>query len=58
MPELIFPPALVMILGAAIVAVAPRKVGQAVALIAPLVTLLIIWQIPDGVQLKIGRAHV
>ncbi len=51
MPEMSFPPALVMILGAAIVAVAPRRIWQAVALIAPLVTLLVIWQIPDGVQL-------
>ena len=51
MPELIFPPAFVMIVGAVLLALARPVLRPAIALLAPLVTLYVIWQIPDGVQL-------
>lgn len=49
--ELAFPPAFIMILGAALIGVARPALRPLIALGTPLLTLYAIWQIPDGVVL-------
>lgn len=54
MIEMVVPPALVLILGAvlgSIVRMQPLR--TAIALLTPIITLYVIWQIPDGVQLSL-----
>ncbi len=48
MPEVILPPALVMLAGAFIAALGGRRLRPLIALVAPLLTLYVVWQIPDG----------
>ena len=42
------PPALLMIIGAALLPVLPRRVRSAAAVIIPAVTLVFLWNLPDG----------
>ncbi|MEM1113209.1 MAG: Na(+)/H(+) antiporter subunit D [Pseudomonadota bacterium] len=49
MPDL-FSPALIMIAGAVLIALTRGHLRSAVVLLAPLLTLWAVWQIPDGVQ--------
>jgi len=49
--EFAMPPAFILITGALLVAVARPAMRPVIALLAPLMTLYAIWQIPDGVQL-------
>ncbi|HET6604223.1 MAG TPA: Na(+)/H(+) antiporter subunit D [Xanthomonadaceae bacterium] len=51
MPELPIPPALIMIVGAALIALARPSLRGALVLLTPLVTLWAIWQLEDGVRL-------
>lgn len=53
MLEFIFPPAFIMILGALLVALARPGLRPVIALVAPLLTLYAIWQVPDGVQMTV-----
>ncbi|MFW6093917.1 MAG: Na(+)/H(+) antiporter subunit D [Pseudomonadota bacterium] len=45
----VFPPALVLLAGAALGAVTRGTLRNAVVLLAPLATLYLVWQVPDGV---------
>ena len=47
----IFPPALILLLGALLIGPTRGALRTAVILITPLLTLLAIWQVPDGVVL-------
>ncbi|MEN1727422.1 MAG: Na(+)/H(+) antiporter subunit D [Pseudomonadota bacterium] len=49
--EFVMPPAFILITGAVLVALARPAMRPIFALLAPLVTLYAIWQVPDGVQL-------
>jgi multicomponent Na+:H+ antiporter subunit D len=49
--EFVMPPAFILITGAVLVALARPSMRPVFALLAPLVTLYAIWQVPDGVQL-------
>ncbi len=49
--EFVLPPALIMILGALLVAVARDALRPWIALATPLVTLYAVWLIPDGIHL-------
>ena len=49
--EIVIPPALIMLLGAALVAISREGLRPLVALGAPLLTLYAIWQVPDGIML-------
>lgn len=49
MPES-FSPALIMVLAALLIGIARGQLRSAIVLLAPLLTLWAIWQIPDGVQ--------
>lgn len=49
--EMIIPPAFILILGALLVAISRPGLRPFIAMLAPLVTLYAIWQVPDGVQL-------
>jgi multicomponent Na+:H+ antiporter subunit D len=49
--EIVIPPALIMLLGAALVAVSREALRPVIALAAPLLTLYAIWQVPDGIML-------
>ena len=49
--EFVMPPAVIMIIGALLVAVSRPALRPLIALATPLITLYAIWQIPDGVQL-------
>ena len=49
MPEL-FSPALIMVVAAIAIGVARGQLRTAVVLLAPLLTLWAVWQVPDGVQ--------
>ncbi|MDX1693772.1 MAG: Na(+)/H(+) antiporter subunit D [Ketobacteraceae bacterium] len=54
MIETVLPPALILILGAALGSVVRvPALRSAIALLTPVVTLYAIWQIPDGVQLSV-----
>ncbi len=53
MIELSFPPAFIMILGAILVAMARPGMRPVLVLLTPLVTLLAIWLLPDGVLMTI-----
>jgi multicomponent Na+:H+ antiporter subunit D len=53
MPEML-PPALVLLLGAALIGVARGRARDAVVLLTPLATLWLIWQVPDGVAYDVG----
>lgn len=54
MIETVLPPALILILGAALGSVVRvPSLRSAIALLTPLITLYAIWQIPDGVQLSV-----
>ena len=48
------PPALVLLAGAALIGPTRGIARTSVALIAPLVTLILVWHVPDGVALKIA----
>jgi multicomponent Na+:H+ antiporter subunit D len=50
--ELIIPPALILLIGAALVAVVQPALRPIIALGAPLATLYAIWQVPDGILLS------
>jgi multicomponent Na+:H+ antiporter subunit D len=50
--ELIIPPALILLIGAALVAVVQPALRPMIALGAPLATLYAIWQVPDGILLS------
>ncbi len=45
----VFPPALVLLAGAALAAVTRGRLRDTVVLAAPLLTLYFVWQVPDGV---------
>jgi len=47
-------PALMMLLGALLIGPARGVVRSALVLLVPLLTLLVIWQVPDGVQLSLS----
>jgi multicomponent Na+:H+ antiporter subunit D len=49
--EIIIPPALILLIGAALVAIAQPALRPIIALAAPLATLYAIWQVPDGIML-------
>jgi multicomponent Na+:H+ antiporter subunit D len=48
----IFPPGLVLIVAGLVLGIAKGSVRSAILLIAPLVTLWVVWQVPDGVAMK------
>lgn len=50
-PLAVIPPAFILILGAALVGLAPRAWRGGIVLLAPLLTLWVIWSLPDGVLL-------
>ena len=50
--ELIIPPALILLIGAFLVAVVQPALRPVIALAAPLATLYAIWQVPDGILLS------
>ena len=50
--EIIIPPALILLIGAFLVAVSRPGMRPVIALAAPLVTLYAIWQVPDGILLS------
>jgi len=49
--ELIFPPALILILGAFLIGPIRAPLRPLIVLGAPLLTLYAIWQMDDGIQL-------
>jgi len=49
--ELSFPPAVILILGAFLIAVARPAIRPVIVLLAPILTLWAIWRLPDGVLL-------
>jgi len=49
--EFVMPPAFILIAGAVLVALSRPALRPIIALLAPLITLYAIWQVPDGVQL-------
>jgi len=51
MPEFIVPPAIVMLLGALLLALARPGLRPVIALATPLATLYAVWQVADGIQL-------
>ena len=51
MIELSFPPAVILILGAFLIAVARPAIRPVIVLLAPILTLWAIWRLPDGVLL-------
>lgn len=53
MTEWPLPPALGLFLGAALLAVAGPRLRAAVLLLAPALTLWLVWRLPDGVQLTL-----
>lgn len=50
--EFSIPPAFILILGAFLVAISRPGMRPLIAMLAPLLTLYAIWQVPDGVQLS------
>jgi len=50
--EIVIPPALILLLGAFLVAVVQPALRPMIALGAPLATLYAIWQVPDGILLS------
>ena len=48
-----FPPGVVLILGAFLLPFVQGRVREAVALLLPLVTLALVWQVPDGVAVSV-----
>jgi len=50
--EIIIPPALILLIGAFLVAVSRPGMRPVIALAAPLATLYAIWQVPDGILLS------
>lgn len=50
--EIIIPPALILLIGAFLVAVVQPALRPVIALAAPLATLYAIWQVPDGILLS------
>jgi len=48
-----FPPALIMILGAVILAALPRRLRSAAAVAVPVITLVHLWALPDGAVLSL-----
>ncbi|MGD9022080.1 MAG: Na(+)/H(+) antiporter subunit D [Lysobacterales bacterium] len=46
-------PALLMLLGALLIGPARKTLRSALVLLVPLLTLAVIWQVPDGVQLSV-----
>jgi len=47
--ELAFPPAFILMLGALLIALARPSVRPVIVLLAPIATVIAIWQLPDGV---------
>jgi multicomponent Na+:H+ antiporter subunit D len=47
-----FPPALVMLLGALLIAVSPGKLYKSMAVLFPALTLAAIWMFPESIQVK------
>lgn len=47
--ELAFPPAFILMLGALLIALARPSMRPAIVLLAPIATVIAIWQLPDGV---------
>lgn len=54
MIEFILPPAFAMIIGALLIGVSRPALRPLIALLTPLVTLYLIWQVGDGVQQTVG----
>jgi multicomponent Na+:H+ antiporter subunit D len=50
--EIIIPPALILLIGAFLVAVVQPALRPVIALAAPLATLYAVWQVPDGILLS------
>lgn len=50
--EIIIPPALILLIGAFLVAVVRPALRPVIALAAPLATLYAVWQVPDGILLS------
>ena len=48
----LFPPALILLAGAALISITKRSLRTATVLLTPLATLWAVWQIPDGVSLS------
>ena len=49
--EIVIPPALVLLIGAFLVAISRPGMRPVIALLAPLATLYAVWQVPDGILL-------
>ena len=49
----LFPPALILLLGALLIGPTRGHVRSAVVLVTPLITLWAVWQVPDGVVLEV-----
>jgi len=54
MIEFVLPPAFAMIIGSLLIGVARPALRPLIALLTPLVTLYLIWQVGDGVQQTVG----
>jgi len=54
MIEFVLPPAFAMIIGALLIAISRPALRPLIALLTPLVTLYLIWQVSDGVQQTVG----
>jgi multicomponent Na+:H+ antiporter subunit D len=50
--EIVIPPALILLIGAFLVAVVQPALRPVIALAAPLATLYAVWQVPDGILLS------
>lgn len=54
MPPIEFPPALVMLLGALLIAVSPGKLYKTMSVLFPALTLAVIWAFPETIQVKLA----
>ena len=52
--SLVIPPALVLILGGLVLPLLRGALRSAAVLVLPLVTLYLVWQVPDGIALKVS----
>ena len=57
--SLVIPPGVVLILGGLLLPFLSVRLRQATLLVLPLVTLYLVWQVPDGVSLRgaLSRLH-
>ena len=50
--SVVIPPAAALVLGGLLLPLLPAALRRPAILVLPLVTLLLIWQVPDGLSLK------